>query len=75
MLEFEGKIKKWGNFAGLRLSKDDLKKNKLKFNQKVRVMIIPSNAVKVKDLIGTLKIKKSTRKIMKEIDRDLDIEF
>lgn len=64
-----------GNFAGLRLSNDDLKKNKLRFNQKARVMIIPSNAVKVKDLIGTLKTKKSTMEIMKEIDRDLDIEF
>ena len=31
--------------------------------------------MKVKDIFGKIKIEKSTQQIMKEIDKDLDIEF
>lgn len=75
MIEVEGEIKKWGNSGGLRLRKDALLKNRLRFNQKVRVIVIPKTAVKARDLFGTMKIGKPTREIMKEIDKDLDIEF
>lgn len=75
MIELEGEIKKWGNSGGLRLRKDEIQRNKLRFNQKVRVIVIPETSVKAKDLVGTMRIKKSTEEIMREIDRDLDIEF
>ena len=75
MLELEGEFKRWGNSAGLRVRKDELARNKLRFNQKVRVIVIPETTLKAKDLVGTMRIKKSTKEIMREIDRDLDIEF
>ena len=75
MIEVEGEIKKWGNSVGLRLRKDALIKNKIRFNQKVRVIVIPKTTVRARDLFGTMKIDKPTEEIMKEIDRDLDIEF
>ena len=75
MIELEGEIKKWGNSVGLRLRKSELTKNNMRLNQRVRALIIPVNRVKVKDLMGILKSKRSTAGVMKEIDKELDIEW
>ena len=75
MIELEGEIKKWGNSVGLRLRKSELRKNKMRLNQKVRALIIPVKSVKVKDLMGALKSKRSTAEVMKEIDKELDIDW
>ena len=75
MIELEGEIKKWGNSVGLRLRKSELRKNNMRLNQKVRALIIAVKSVKVKDLMGALKSKRSTAEVMKEIDKELDIDW
>ena len=75
MIELEGEIKKWGNSVGLRLRKSELRKNNMRLNQKVRALIIPVKRVKEKDLMGALKSKRSTAEVMKEIDKELDIDW
>ena len=67
MIEFEGQFKRWGNSVGLRLSKKDLFRNRFRLNQKVKILVLPERNV-LKETFGTLKFKKSTEKIMKEID-------
>ena len=76
MIERDTEIKKWGNSAGIVIPKEDLKKEKLRVGQKVRIVIRPVKSLKVKDIFGTFKkIKKPTKEIMKEIDKDLDSKF
>ena len=76
MIEYETKVKKWGNSAGVVVPKDAIKKEHLKVNQKVRVIITPKNAMKVEDIFGGLKNwKKSTEEIMREIDKDLESKY
>ena len=67
MIEVEGEIKKWGNSLALRLSKKDLKKTKFRVNQRVKALIIPETNV-LKETFGTLKFKKSTDQMMREVD-------
>ena len=75
MLELEGEIKKWGNSAAVRMKRIELQKNHLRFNEKVRLIVIPKLSLKGRDLWGKLNIKKPTQEIMREIDKDLDVEF
>ena len=70
MIELEGEFKKWGNSAGLRVSKKDLVKNKFRFNEKVRILVLPSKNV-LRETFGTLKFKKSVEQIMRETDKEL----
>ena len=67
MIEVEGEIKKWGNSLALRLSKKDLKKTNFRVNQKVKVLLIPETDIS-KEIFGTLKFKKSTDQMMREVD-------
>ena len=70
MIELEGEFKKWGNSAGLRVSKKDLVKNKFRFNEKVRILDLPSKNV-LRETFGTGKFKGSTEKLLKESDKEL----
>lgn len=73
MIEIETKLKGWGNSIGIVIPKNKIKDSNLKPSQKVRVLITPVETLKVKDIFGKLKeIKKPTREIMKEIDKELD---
>jgi len=76
MIERETKLKKWGNSIGIVIPKEEIEKENLKINQKVRVIINPISPIRVKDIFGKFKkIKKPTKKIMKEIDRELESKF
>jgi len=75
MIEYETKLRKWGNSIGLIIPKEDVKKEGLRDDESVRAIIIPKKMVKVKDIFGKLKFKKSTEEIMKEVDKELDSKF
>lgn len=75
MIEHETRLKAWGNSIGVVIPKEDIKKEGLHVDQKVRVIITPVKTLKVKDIFGKLKFDKSTEQIMKEIDEDLDSKF
>ncbi|MEK6932562.1 MAG: hypothetical protein AABW56_02085 [Nanoarchaeota archaeon] len=70
MIELEGEFKRWGNSAGLRVKIKDLVKNKFRFNEKVRVLVLPRNNV-LKETFGTLKFKRPTEKLLRESDKEL----
>lgn len=75
MIERETKLKSWGNSIGIVIPKEDVIKENLHPDQKVKVMITPMKTLKVKDIFGKLKFKKSTEEMMKEIDKELDSKF
>ena len=75
MIEYETKLRKWGNSIGLIIPKEDVKKEGLRDDESVRAIIIPKKMVKVKDIFGKLKFKKRTEEIMKEADKELDRKF
>ena len=75
MIEYQVQLKKWGNSVGLIVPKEALEKESLKPRQMVRAIITPVKTLKVKDVFGKLKLKKSTAKIMAEIDKDFEEKF
>ena len=56
------------------MSKDELKGEEIHFNDEV-VVLLKKKENPVKELFGTLKIKESTQKIMREIDREFGSRF
>ena len=75
MIERETTLRAWGNSIRLVIPKEDVKKENLHPDQKVKVIITPIKSVKVKDIFGKLKLKKSTEQIMKDTDKELDSKF
>ena len=75
MIEIDGEIKKWGNSIGLRMKKSLLRSPEIGLNRKVKAILIPEKNLKVKDLLGRMKTKVNTEKIMREIDKEADIDF
>ena len=75
MIERETTLRAWGNSIGLVIPKKDVKKENLHPDQKVKVIITSIESVKVKDIFGKLKLKRSTEQIMKETDKELDSKF
>jgi len=71
-MEIEATTKKWGNSLGVILPKDLVKKEHIKENQKIHILIL-SNDNTVKKTFGLLKgkFKKSTQKLKEEMKRDL----
>jgi antitoxin component of MazEF toxin-antitoxin module len=75
VIEFEAKIKKWGNSMGLVIPKSQLKMGLLP-DTKVKVIVFPNKRPKVKDILGMQKNwKKPTTQIMREIDEALDSKY
>ena len=75
MIEHETRLKAWGNSVGIVIPKEDIKKEGLHLDQKVKVLITPIKTLKVKDIFGKLKLKKSAKELLKEVDEDLDSKF
>ncbi len=76
MIEYETRLKKWGNSMGVVIPKEKIKHENLREEQPVRVIVSTVKPVKVRDIFGMLKgWKKSTKKIAKEADKELDIGF
>jgi antitoxin component of MazEF toxin-antitoxin module len=73
MKEMQSRVKRWGSSLGLVIPKKVAKGLSLKPDQEVRVLIEKPKCTKVKEIFGLVKFKKTTSKIMKEIDRELDI--
>lgn len=70
-MEIEGKTKKWGTSLAFVIPKEIAKKQRLRSNQKLRVLIIEENNT-LKETFGMLKNwKKPTEQIMREIDKEL----
>ena len=72
MEQFKAVPKKWGNSWGITIPAEIIKSESLKLNKKTTFLVMGDNRKKIKEIFGTLKIKKPTRQIMDEIDEGYD---
>ena len=75
MIECKASLKPWGNSFGVVIPKESMAKEGLRPNQMVRVIVSPMEKLKVKDIFGKLSFKRSTARLLKEIDDYLDSRF
>ena len=69
MLEVEAKVRKWGRSFGVVIPKDKVKKEGIKENETIRLLIAKKTNV-LKETFGTMKFKRSTQEILDESDRE-----
>lgn len=74
MLEIKAKTKKWGNSIGILIPKEAVRKENIKPEQEVTVLISAKPITKGKDIWGTLKFKESTEELMREVDREFGLD-
>ncbi|MFQ5531262.1 MAG: AbrB/MazE/SpoVT family DNA-binding domain-containing protein [Candidatus Nanoarchaeia archaeon] len=75
MIEIKTKLRRWGNSLGVVVPLKKISKENIKEGDEVTVFVNKEKKNVLKETFGTLKVKKSTDKIMGEIDKDLDSEF
>ena len=69
---FEAIPKQWGNSMGITIPSEIVKEERITQKKKIKVLVLGSRMNKLKEAFGTLKLKKSTQKIMDEIDEGYD---
>ncbi len=70
MLEFETKVKKWGNSYGLLIPKQQVKAGNIKEEQELHVIVINKNKA-IKESFGMLKGWKSGQNVKDQLRREL----
>lgn len=70
MAEAKLRLRKWGNSLGIVIPQDVLEKERAKEGDELFILV-KKGKPNLRKLFGSYKFKKSTEKIMKEIDRDL----
>lgn len=74
MMELKAKTKKWGNSIGILIPKEAIRKENIKPDQEVTVLISAKPITKGKDIWGTLKFKESTEELMRQIDKEFGLD-
>lgn len=75
MMEIKAKTKKWGNSIGILIPKEAVKKENIQPDQEITLLISAKPITKAGDLFGTMKFKKSTEELMREVDKELEFGF
>ena len=75
MMEIKAKTRKWGNSIGILIPKEAVRKENIKPDQEITLMISKKPITKGKDIWGTFKFKKSAEQLMREVDRDFNAGF
>ena len=75
MMEIKAKTKKWGNSIGILIPKEAVRKENIKPEQEVTVLISAKPITTGKDIFGTMSFKKSTEQLMREVDKEFDFGF
>ena len=70
MVELTAKVRKWGNSFGIVIPQEVLKRKSIKEGEEVDVVLIKKGNV-LRETFGKVKFKKSTEKMMKEMDKAL----
>ncbi|MBI2670617.1 hypothetical protein HYX18_01395 [Candidatus Woesearchaeota archaeon] len=70
MISLKSKVREWGNSFGLVISKDKAKEFGLKPGDSVEIILKKEENILGK-VFGTLKFKKSTKRMMRESDKEL----
>ncbi|MFO8016081.1 MAG: AbrB/MazE/SpoVT family DNA-binding domain-containing protein [Candidatus Woesearchaeota archaeon] len=69
MIEVESQLRKWGRSMGVVIPKDAVIHEDLKTGDRIELLILKkSNALK--ETFNTLKFKRSTDEILKEVDEE-----
>ena len=73
MEQFNAKPKKWGSSLGIIIPNEIVQQAHIKPKQEFTVLLMPAapNPL-IKKIFGTLKLKKPTQQVMKEIDEGYD---
>ena len=69
MIEVETKVRKWGRSFGVVIPKEKIKEEGIKENESITLLIGKKKNV-LKETFGTLKLKRPTREILDESDRE-----
>ena len=70
MLEVKAKVRKWGRSFGVVIPKAKIKEEGIKENETINLLISKKTNV-LRETFGTMKFKKYTDEMMKEIDKEL----
>jgi len=71
MIEVKSKLRRWGNSFGIVIPLKAIIGEKVKEGDEVNVLLSKDKENVLKEIFGTFKFKKSTDKIMREIDKEL----
>lgn len=72
MQVFETIPKQWGNSIGITIPKEIIEKENISVKRKSKFIAIGTEMDELRKAFGTLKLKKSTQKVMDEIDEGYD---
>jgi len=70
MIQVEAKVRRWGRSLGVVIPKEKILEEGIKENETINLLIGKKTNV-LKETFGTLKFKKSTQKMMEEIDKEM----
>ena len=70
MIEIRSKLRKWGNSLGIVIPRSKAEKGEMRENEEVIALLIKRENI-LRETFGTFKFKKSTQKMMDEIDEEL----
>ena len=72
MEQFEAVPKKWGNSLGITIPPETAEQENIQPQKKITVLIIGNQQRQLKQMFGTLKLKKPTQQVMDEINEGYD---
>ncbi|MBU2616069.1 MAG: hypothetical protein KKC19_03120 [Nanoarchaeota archaeon] len=76
MIEIKTKLRKWGNSFGVVVPQRDVENSGVEEGEEIIILLRKENKEDVlKEMFGTFKFKKSTDKLMREIDDELGSGF
>ena len=71
MIEMKAKIRRWGNSFGIVVPLKAVEDEGVRDGDEVKIFMKRAKGNVLRETFGTLKSRKTTKKIMKEIDEDL----
>ena len=74
MIEIKSKLRKWGNSFGIVVPQKVIENEKAKEGDDIIILIKKDQENPLREMFGTFKFKKSTEKILKEVDKELENE-
>ena len=72
MEQFQAVPKKWGNSLGITIPADVVEQEHIQPQKKITVLVFGDQQRQLKQMFGTLKLKKPTQKVMNELDEGYD---
>ena len=70
MLEMESTLREWGRSIGVVIPREKIKEENLNEGDKVKILILKERNP-VKQTFGIAKLKKTTKKMLEESDKEL----